>query len=75
MSLDTVTPDTITADQIERVRRAFLGIPRKNAYHRAVLQDCAPAATGNRACRKTVAAAYNRMVGGQLVGGRQVELP
>lgn len=58
-----VTADTITTEQIHAVRKAMLGVPRKNAYHRAILVDCGAALDGNRACRESAAAAYNKMLG------------
>ena len=41
----------------------MLGVPRKNAYHRAILKDCGAALDGSRACRESVARAYNKMQG------------
>lgn len=61
--LSQVTADTITDAQIHVVRKAMLGVPRKNAYHRAVLADCGGALDGDRACRESVARAYNKMNG------------
>jgi hypothetical protein len=55
------TADTITIEQIHAVRKAMLGVPRKNAYHRAILADCGGALNGVRACRESVALAYNKM--------------
>lgn len=61
--LSKVTADTITAEQIKIVRKAMLGVPRKNAYHRATLSDCGGALDGDRACRESVARAYNKICG------------
>jgi hypothetical protein len=61
--LSKVTVDTITDPQIHVVRKAMLGVPRKNAYHRAILADCGGALDGSRACRESVARAYNKMQG------------
>jgi hypothetical protein len=58
-----VTADTITDAQIHVVRKAMLGVPRKNAYHRAILADCNAALNGSKACRESVARAYNKMQG------------
>ncbi len=56
-----VTADTITDEQIEQVSRWTIGVPRKNAHHRAILQDCWGAAQGSRACRESVAHEYNKL--------------
>lgn len=61
--LSKVTADTITIEQIHTVRKAFLGVPRKKAYHRAILADCGGALDGSRPCRESVARAYNKMQG------------
>ncbi len=57
------TADTITDEQIHFVRKALIGVPRKNSYHRAILVDCGAALEGSRACRESVALAYNKMLG------------
>lgn len=59
-----LTADTITDGQIYLVRKAMLGVPRKNAHHRAILADCQGALEGSKACRESVASAYNAMVRG-----------
>jgi len=61
--LSKITADTITDAQIHVVRKAMLGVPRKNAHHRAILADCGGALDGSRACRESVARAYNKMQG------------
>lgn len=53
---------SITNEQIHLVRKAMLGVPRKNAYHRAILADCGPALDGDKTCRESVAYAYNKML-------------
>ena len=58
---EAVTADTITDEQIERVRRAMIGVPRKTSYHRAILQDAGAALEGSRPCRESLATAYNKM--------------
>ena len=58
-----ITGASITNAQINLVRKAMLGVPRKNSYHRAILADCGPALEGDRACRESVAYAYNKMLG------------
>lgn len=58
-----VNADTITEAQINFVRRAMIGQPRKTSYHRAILQDCNAALEGSRPCRESVAAAYNKILG------------
>lgn len=57
-----VTGATITDAQIHVVRKAMLGVPRKNSYHRAILGDSGPALDGNKACRESLAHAYNKML-------------
>lgn len=65
----TVTADSITEFQILTVQRAMIGVPRKNAHHRAILQDCGAALAGSRACRESIARMYNQMLGeGPLPG-------
>ena len=59
----TVTADTITDAQIHFVRRAMLHVAHKTSYHRAIFGDCDPALEGSRACRESVAHAYNKMLG------------
>lgn len=61
--LSRVTADTITNAQIHVVRKAMIGVPRKNSYHRAILSDCGGALDGDRACKGSVARAYNKMQG------------
>lgn len=56
-----VTRRSITKAQIRTVQKAMLGTPRKNAYHRAIIKDCAGALAGDKACRESVAAAYRKM--------------
>lgn len=56
-----LTADTITNEQIHLIRKAMLGMPRKNSYHRAILADCGPALDGDKTCRESVAHAYNKM--------------
>ena len=58
-----VTADTITSTQIHVVRKAMLGVPRKNSYHRAILADCRGALDESAPCRESVARAYNKMLG------------
>lgn len=58
-----VTEASITNDQIHSVRKAMLGVPRKKAYHRAILADCGAALNGDKTCRAAVADAYNKMAG------------
>jgi len=58
-----VSADTITTEQIHVVRKALMGMPRKNAHHRAIIADCNGALNGSRACRESVARAYNKMLG------------
>jgi hypothetical protein len=50
-----VATEFLTAEQIERVKRALVGVPRKNAHHRAVIADCRGALKGDGACRSSVA--------------------
>lgn len=59
--LSRVTADTITSAQIHVVRKAMLGVPRKNSYHQAILSACGGALDGDRPCRASVARAYNKM--------------
>jgi hypothetical protein len=61
--LSKVTADTITDAQIQVVRKAMIGVPRKNAHHRAILSDCGGALDGDRVCREAVARAYNKTLG------------
>lgn len=61
--LSRVTAGTITSAQIQVVRKAMLGQPRKRAYHRAILSDCGGALDGDLACKESVARAYNKMQG------------
>jgi hypothetical protein len=61
--LSKVTADTITDAQIHVVRKAMIGVPRKSTYHRAILSDCGGALDGDRACRESVARAYNKLQG------------
>lgn len=63
-----VSATTITTEQIHRVRKALLGVPRKNSYHRAILSDCDLALEGNKACCESVAGAYNKMLRGLVRG-------
>jgi hypothetical protein len=58
-----VTGTTITNAQIQRVRDAILGVPRKNAHHRAILTDSGPALSGNSTCRESLADTYNELLG------------
>lgn len=58
-----VTADTLTDEQIEHVRRALIGVKRKNAHHRALLKDCQGADQGSSACRESVTREYNKMLG------------
>lgn len=58
-----VTGASITNEQIHRVRKAMLGVPRKNAYRRAILADCGPALDGDTTCRESIAYAYNKLLG------------
>jgi hypothetical protein len=60
--LEPITEETLTPEHVERVRRAILGVPRKNSLHRAILTDCAGVLAGNNACRETVVLAWNAMV-------------
>lgn len=60
--LEPITEESLTHDHVERVRRAVLGVPRKNSLHRAILTDCAAVLTGNNATRETVVRAWNAMV-------------
>jgi hypothetical protein len=62
IKLERITETTLTPEHVERVRRAILGVPRKNALHRAILTDCAGVIAGNDACRETVVRAWNAMV-------------
>ena len=62
-TLPPVTGDSITTEQIHVVRKAMLGVPRKNAYHRAILADSGPALDGDKTCRESLAHAYNKMLG------------
>ena len=62
IKLKRITEETMTPEHVERVRRAVLGIPRKNALHRAILADCAGVIAGNDACRETVVRTWNAMV-------------
>ena len=64
----SVTASTITRDQIHRVRKALLGVPRKTSFHRAILNDCGPALDGDKACRESVAYVYNKMLQGLVKG-------
>jgi hypothetical protein len=63
-----VTGETITDEQIHLVRKAMQGVPRKTSYHRAIISDCGPALDGSKACRESVASAYNKMSRGQVKG-------
>lgn len=63
-----VTGETITREQIQCVRKALLGVPRKTSYHRAIITDCGPALDGDKACRSSVASAYNKMSMGLVRG-------
>lgn len=58
---DDVAEEFLTDDQVRRVLRAFLGVPRKNAYHRSVIADARSVLDGNCAARGTVATAWLRM--------------
>lgn len=58
---DTVTANTITPAQIDAVRKAMVGVPRKDAHHRAVIQDCIGAANGSKACLESIADVFNSM--------------
>lgn len=62
IKLERITEETLTPEHVERVRRAMLGVPRKNALHRAILADCAGVIAGNDACRETVVRTWNLMV-------------
>jgi hypothetical protein len=50
------------------VRKAMLGVPRKTSYHRAIISDCGPALDGSKACRESVASAYQKMSRGLVRG-------
>jgi hypothetical protein len=63
-----VTGETITDEQIHLVRKAMLGVPRKTSYHRAIISDCGPALDGSKACRESVASAYQKMSRGLVRG-------
>lgn len=63
-----ITGASITNEQIHCVRKAMLGVPRKNSFHRAILTDCGPALDGDKACRESVAHAYNKMLRGLVSG-------
>ena len=60
--LERITEETLTPEHVERVRRAILGVPRKNSLHRAILTDCAAVLNGNTAARETVVRTWNAMV-------------
>jgi hypothetical protein len=63
-----VATEFLTAAQIEIVRRAMLGVPRKKAYHRAILADCGAALGGDAVCRGSVARAWLKINENSLVG-------
>jgi hypothetical protein len=62
VKLERITEETLTPEHTERVRRAVLGIPRKNSVHRAILADCARVLTGDKAARATIVRTWNAMV-------------
>lgn len=67
------TPESLTFEQIRRLRRAMLGHPEKTGYHHGLISDCDAALTDPRAmafqmpgvregidrCRARIAAAIN----------------
>lgn len=57
------TADTLTEEQINTVRKATLGRPRKTAWHRTLIRDCDAALAGSHACREGVARVWNQMKG------------
>jgi len=64
----TVTAEAITDEQIKALRESLLSRPRQNAYTRAIRKDCDAALGGDRCCRESVAAAWNK-VGGRCPHG------
>lgn len=54
-----LTKDTITDDQIRKLRDEVAWRPRQNAYTRAIRKDCDGALHGSRACRESAAHAWN----------------
>ncbi len=56
-----VATEFLTAEQIESVRRAMIGVPRKTSYHRAIIADCRGALAGDAVCRSSVARAWLRL--------------
>lgn len=66
----TLTANTITDAQIQFVRRAMIGVPRKTSYHRSILKDCDAALEGSQACRESAAHAYNKMLGESPPAGK-----
>jgi len=56
-----VTIECMTAEQIEQVKQATLGVPRKNAQHRLLIADCCAALKGDALCRTRVASAWLRL--------------
>ena len=56
-----VAAEFLTGDQVERVRRAMIGVPRKTPQHRAILADCRGVSEGDAACRSSVARAWLRL--------------
>lgn len=66
--LRPITAASITNEQIHRVRKAMLGVPRKTSFHRAILADCGLALDGDKPCRESVARTYNKMLQGLVKG-------
>jgi len=56
-----VATEFLTADQITKVRRAMIGMPRKTATHRAIIKDCDRALKGDGVARANVARAWLKM--------------
>ena len=54
------TADSISDDKIRALAEHLRQVKRKNAYHRAILKDCDGALAGSRACRESVATAWNK---------------
>jgi len=55
-----IATEFLTADQITKVRRAMIGMPRKSAAHRALIKDCVRALKGEGG-RANVARAWLKM--------------
>ena len=56
-----VVLECLTAEQIEQVKQATLGVPRKTAQHRLLIADCDAALKGDAVCRTRVASAWLRL--------------